>query len=88
MEPFKIHFKRSAQKDLKKLEKVLVQRILNNIELLSEDPTPRNSKKLKGVENIYRIRVGKYRIVYEINQDQKMIIIYYLRHRDDVYRNI
>lgn len=56
MEPFKIQFKRSAQKDLKKLEKVLVQRILSSIELLSDDSTPRNSKKLKGVENIYRIR--------------------------------
>lgn len=88
MEPFKIQFKRSAQKDLKKLEKVLVQRILSSIELLSDDPTPRNSKKLKEVENIYRIRVAKYRIVYEINQDQKVIIIYYIRHRDDVYRNI
>ncbi len=88
MEPFKIQFKRSAQKDLKKLEKILIQRILNNIELLSDDPTPRNSKNLKGVENIYRIRVAKYRIVYEINQGQMVIIIYYIRHRDDVYRNI
>ena len=88
MEPFRIQFKRSAQKDLKKLEKALVQRILNSIELLSDDLTPRNSKKLKGVENIYRIRVGKYRIVYEINQNRNTIIIYYIRHRDDVYRNI
>ena len=88
MEPFKIQFKRSAQKDLKKLEKILIQRILNSIELLSDDPTPRNSKKLKGVENIYRIQVGKYRIVYEISQNRNLIIIYYIRHRDDVYRNI
>ncbi len=67
MEPFRIQFKQSAQKDMKKLEIILIQRILNSIELLSDDPTPRNSKKLKGVENIYRIRVGKYRIVYHIS---------------------
>ena len=58
MELFNIQFKRSAQKDLRKLETDILRRVLNAVESLSNDPTPRNSKKLKGVENIYRIRVG------------------------------
>jgi mRNA interferase RelE/StbE len=88
MARFKIQFKRSAQKELKKLDKDLIQRILRSIELLSDDSIHRNSKKLKGVENLYRIRVGKYRIVYEISHNQNLVTIYYIRHRDDVYRNI
>lgn len=88
MEPYKIQFKRSAQKDLRKLETVLIKRFLNAVESLAIDPTPRNSKKLKGVENVYRIRVGNYRIVYDVDEIHNMITIYYIRHRDDVYRNI
>jgi mRNA interferase RelE/StbE len=88
MEPYNIQFKRSAQKDLRKLETVLISRILNAVESLSIDPTPRNSKKLKGVENIYRIRVGKYRIVYEVDKSHNVVTVYYIRHRDDVYRHI
>lgn len=85
---FEIRFKRSAQKDLKRFNKDLILRILSNIEDLSKEPIPRNSKKLKGVENIFRVRVGKYMVVYEINQTQNLVTIYYVRHRDDVYRNI
>lgn len=88
MEPYNIQFKRSAQKDLRKLERVLISRVLSAVESLSSHPTPRNSKKLKGVENIYRIRLGKYRIVYEVDKIHNVITIYYIRHRDDVYRHI
>jgi mRNA interferase RelE/StbE len=55
MTNFKIQFKRTAHKDLKKLEKTLIKRIMKGIEDLIDNPISRNSKKLKGVENIYRI---------------------------------
>ncbi|MHA1237393.1 MAG: type II toxin-antitoxin system RelE family toxin [Candidatus Hodarchaeales archaeon] len=88
MATYKIQFKRSARKDLRKLDKTLIQRLLSSIELLSDEPTPRNSRKLKGVEQMYRVRVGNHRIVYEINHNRKEITVYYIRHRDDVYRHI
>ncbi|MEM8718766.1 MAG: type II toxin-antitoxin system RelE/ParE family toxin [Cyanobacteria bacterium P01_G01_bin.39] len=63
MTSYKIKWKKSAKKDLKKLDKQTITRILQAIENLAIDPYSSDSKKLVGSDSIYRIRVGKYIIL-------------------------
>lgn len=59
---------------------------MKRIEKLKDDPFPQGVIKLEGVERLYRIVVGDYRIVYEVDTQAKQIMILYVRHRRDVYR--
>jgi len=88
MVQYKIYWKKSAEKDLLNLDKKLIPKIVNIIEALSTNPFPKNIRKLHGTEKIFRIRVGNHRIIYLADDQQSMIIIYYIRHRKEVYRKI
>jgi len=61
---------------------------LDAIQSLLTDPRPRQSKKLKGAqaEGAYRVRVGDYRIVYDVDDDLKLVTVYRIGHRREVYR--
>ena len=83
---YSISFRSSADKDLRALSKKLVSRVVEKLEGLREEPFPREAVKLSGVERLYRVRVGDYRIVYEVDTQEKQIIIYYIRHRREIYR--
>jgi mRNA interferase RelE/StbE len=85
---YEIHFARSARKELERLPDQLIQRALRQIRLLSEEPRPRNAVKLAGRDELWRIRAGDYRVVYEINDAAKTIDIALIRHRSEVYRNL
>lgn len=61
-------------------------RIASAIDTLADDPTPYGCKKLVGSEHTYRIRVGDYRIVYEIQSAKLVVSVIRVRHRRDVYR--
>jgi mRNA interferase RelE/StbE len=61
---------------------------MSQIERLAADPLPSQVVKLSGAERLYRIRVGDYRIVYEVDAEAKLVTIHYVRHRRDVYRAI
>jgi mRNA interferase RelE/StbE len=82
---YKIRIKKSANKDLDALDDKTYIRIDRNIQKLRNDPFPRGVKKLTGEENRYRIRVGKYRILYEIDQKNKTIVIYRIKLRKTAY---
>ena len=86
--PYSIDFKPSVEKDLRSLPKAIATRILERIETLRDVPLPRQTIKLSGVERLYRIRVGQYRIVYEVEMQSEQVTIYYVRHRKDVYRDL
>ena len=86
MEPFKIKWKSSAKKELRKIDKSQIVKILDEVEKLSSNPYPQNHKKLLGTENIYRIRIGDYRVVYSIDNGELIIQIIRVRHRKDVYK--
>ena len=58
------------------------------IRALVQEPFPSGAIELKGTEERYRIRVGAYRIIYEINPEANCILIHHVRHRRDVYRNL
>ncbi|NMF86266.1 type II toxin-antitoxin system RelE/ParE family toxin [Nodosilinea sp. P-1105] len=76
---------KSVQKQLDKLPEQVYQRILKKIRLLSDEPRPPGSLKLKGVEAEYRIRIGDYRLRYKIDDDKQIIILGRCKHRRDVY---
>ncbi len=73
MASYKVRWKQSANKELKKLDKQTIPRILQAVENLTDNPYSLDSKKLIGSEHTYRIRVGNYRIVYNI-QSSVLII--------------
>ncbi len=85
MESYKIAFKKSVSKDLKKIPKKDVLRILEAIKALATDPRPPQSKKLSGQEK-FRLRQGSYRILYSIEDDKLVIQVVKIGNRRDVYR--
>ncbi len=85
MAKYSIEFKKSATKELNSLPNKEIKKILNSINHLIENPRPINSKKLSASER-YRIRVGDYRILYEIKDQILIVYIIKIAHRKDVYR--
>jgi mRNA interferase RelE/StbE len=75
-----------VRKDFRNLSPDNASRILPKIEELATDPFPPQSIKLKGSEQLYRIRVGDYRVVYAVDTEASRILIYHVRHRREVYR--
>ncbi|MCD6275705.1 MAG: type II toxin-antitoxin system RelE/ParE family toxin [Thermoplasmata archaeon] len=82
-----IKLKRSVEKEILKLPRDVIKRIVRAIDELENDPYPRDSKKIRGTERTYRLRVGNYRIIYQVDEERKEIIIYHVRHRKSVYKN-
>lgn len=85
MAKFDLVFKESVSKDLKELPKQDVQRILERIDALRDEPRPEGSMKLSGKE-YYRVRQGNYRIIYEILDSQLVVIVIKGVHRREIYR--
>jgi len=88
MASYKVILKPSVEKDLRSLPPAILKRVFKRIEALEDDPRPHGSLKLAGAEQLYRIRVGEYRIVYTVDSDSRQVIVYYVRHRRDVYRSL
>lgn len=82
----KIEFHPSTLKQLQKLPRDVFESALQAIIELSKEPRPTGSKKLVGSHDDWRIRIGQYRIVYEIDDDAQMVTIYTVAKRSDVYR--
>jgi len=85
MAGYRMLFRRSVEKDFSSIPKRDVKRILNRIKTLEENPRPPGSEKLTGQER-YRLRQGRYRIVYSIQDDELTVWIVKIGHRKDVYR--
>lgn len=86
MASYKVIPKPSVAKDLRSLPKATVARIVEKIEGLGEEPFPPRTVKLEGGEDLYRIRIGDYRVVYAVDRGAKHVIVHYVRHRRDAYR--
>jgi mRNA interferase RelE/StbE len=87
MEPYKIVFKPSVEKDLRCLPHTVLTRVLSKIQQLQVNPISRESVKISGAEHFYRVRVGEYRVIYSIDRNEMAIIIHYVRHRRHAYSN-
>ena len=86
MEPFSIQWRNSTKKDIRSLPRQEVARVIEAVTELADDPLPHGSQKLSGSERTYRIRVGDYRVIYEVVSDSHIVEVQRIRHRKDVYR--
>ena len=86
MANYKISFKKSVAKDLRSIPNKDVKRILERVESLCEDPRGEGCTKLSGQER-YRVRQGVYRIVYEIQDEELVVLVVKIAHRSNVYKD-
>jgi len=86
MASFEIQWRRSTRRDIRSLPAQEVMRIVAAVEALAEEPFPHGAQKLTGSEHTFRIRVGDYRVVYEVVTAARMVEIQRVRHRKEVYR--
>lgn len=86
MEKYRIEIIKSAEKSLAKIPEASMIKIVAAIQSLARDPLPSGVKKLSGEQNTYRIRVGNYRIIYEIHHKIILIQVLKIGDRKEVYR--
>ncbi|CAN5638467.1 hypothetical protein BH18ACI3_BH18ACI3_17480 [soil metagenome] len=85
MADYLITFARSARKELEALSNALVNRIVARIQVLGRFPRPTGCKKLQGTSDLWRIRIGDYRVIYSIDDVRKVVDIIAIRHRRQAY---
>lgn len=79
-------FARSARKELQHLDPQVARRILKRIEALVMNPRPSGVVKLEGATDLWRIRIGEWRVVYRISDRDGLVDVIAVRHRSDAYR--
>ncbi len=84
---YKVSIKNSALKEIQQIPKTFRIKIIETIDSLSANPRPNGVKKLENYTNSYRVRVGQYRIVYEIEDRQLLVEVVKVGNRKEVYRN-
>ncbi|MFL0577150.1 type II toxin-antitoxin system RelE/ParE family toxin [Brevibacterium luteolum] len=85
--PYSVTYARSAAKTLKKFDASVARRLLTAIGELAGDPRPPGCKTLKNSGGALRIRVGDYRVVYDVHDSEVVILVLAVGHRRDVYRS-
>ena len=85
MAAYRLFFKESVQKDLAGIPKKDLRKILGSIKSLAADPRPPGYEKLTGQDR-YRLRQGRYRIVYAVQDEERTVTIVKVGHRKDIYR--
>ena len=84
--PYTIKFTSHAARSFRKLSRDVQTRLSPSIESLKDNPRPPGSEKLKGADDAYRIRVGDYRILYEVRDKELVVYIIEAGHRREVYK--
>ncbi len=85
MAAYRVVFKPSADKSVRKLPESVQIRIVTAIAELAENPRPHGCVKLQGEDELWRIRVGDYRVVYSIKDDKLFVLVVRVAHRKDAY---
>jgi mRNA interferase RelE/StbE len=85
MAAYEVYFKESVEKDFRDIPRKDLKRIIHRVELLATEPRPAGCEKLTGRER-YRLRQGRYRIVYSIQDNNLTVWIVKVGHRKDIYR--
>ncbi len=86
MASFRIEYAKGVDKDFRKIPIKTAARIATAIDKLGIDPHPAGSVKLVGFDSEYRIRVGDYRVIYQINDSVLVVLVIEIGHRKDIYR--
>jgi mRNA interferase RelE/StbE len=85
---YRIEFTPRAERDFKSLDGSIRGRIKQRIDSLAENPYPSGIRKIEGEDDLYRLRVGDYRILYQVKEKILLVLIVGMGHRRDVYRRI
>lgn len=85
---YAVTFTNAAAKALRRLDRPVQRRVLDAIDALGADPRPPGNKTLQGGQGLLRIRVGDYRVIYQVHDDQLEVVVVTLGHRREVYRGI
>ena len=85
MTDYNITFARSARKELENLDAYIVNRIFPKIEALAKEARPAGCRKLQGEKNLWRIRIGDYRVIYVHYEGEQRVDIIAVRHRSKAY---
>ena len=83
---YKVNIERTAEKELKKLPAREFWRIISKIKALADEPRPTDCRKILGSKSDWRIRIGDYRVIYEIDDTEDTVKIMKVRHRREAYR--
>ena len=86
--PHKVTLKPSAFRDLEKLPLATRRRLGRKIDSLSQNPRPRGAEKIRGSEGALRLRVGTYRILYEVQDRARRVLVFRVAHRRQIYRGL
>ena len=86
MSSYRVEFTTAAAKELRRLDPGIRRRVLSGIAELEQDPRPAGCKKLAGESTAWRIRVGDYRILYEVVDNLLVVTVVRVAHRREVYK--
>jgi mRNA interferase RelE/StbE len=86
MTKYRIEVSATAERQLKKIQREDAVRILRSMSLLASEPRPDGCRKMSGYDHLYRIRVGNYRVIYEITEKQIVVVILKIGRRREGYR--
>ena len=86
MASYRVEVTRSAERQLRRLPHLDRERVARTMLALADDPFPRGTRKLSGYDDVFRVRVGRYRILYSVSNTEVIIVILKIGHRKDVYR--
>lgn len=85
MGAYKLTVASAVKQDVRGIDKGILDKILQKMRALAEEPFPLECRKLKGSTSSYRIRVGDYRIIYEVDTSARTVTVFHVRHRKDAY---
>lgn len=88
MPAYRVEYKPAANRDFERLPEQAQRRIVIAIDRLADNPRPRGAVKLSASDDIYRLRVGSYRIMYKVADEQSLVLIARIAHRKDAYRGM
>jgi len=83
---YRVELARPAEKELERLPGQIAERLIQAIRGLQDEPRPHGAAKLHGSKSGYRIRVGRYRVIYEVDDRHRFVLISHVRHRKDAYQ--
>lgn len=86
MASYSVELTRTAEKQLRRIAKRDRNRLVEAIRGLADAPRPNGARKLQGYDEVYRIRVGRYRVIYEVFDDRVVVIVLKVGHRKDIYK--
>ena len=86
MAKYRIEISATAEKQIRRLNRGNQVRVLRAVQTLAAEPRPQGSRKLRGYDDVFRLRVGTFRVLYSIEKSRVLIIILKVGHRKDVYR--